>query len=75
VGSIPAVAPCITVSDAAVKDGETMNTLKAILVVLLGITAFTGLTSLAVFWHGALFILLLGPFVWALNWWLSWSRR
>jgi hypothetical protein len=52
-----------------------MNTLKAILVVLLGITAFTGLTSLAVFWHGALFILLLGPFVWALNWWLDWSRR
>lgn len=49
--------------------------IKLILVVLLGITAFVGLANLAVIWNGALFVILVGPYFWAFNWWLERATR
>lgn len=49
--------------------------LKLIVFVLLVFSSFVGLANTAVVWHGALFIVLLLPYGWAVNQWFDWARR
>ena len=51
------------------------NKVRIILVLLVALFAFVGLANTAVWLHGAVFIILIGPFFWAVNWWLDWARR
>lgn len=38
------------------------------------VAVFIGLANLAVLWHGALFIVLMAPYAWAVNKGLGWAR-
>lgn len=52
-----------------------MNKGKLSLVVLLVLSSFVGLLNTAVWLHGAVFILLVAPWGWAVNQWFAWARR
>jgi hypothetical protein len=52
-----------------------MNKVRIILVLLFALVAFVGLANTAIWFHGAVFITLIGPFFWAVNWWLDKARQ
>lgn len=49
--------------------------IRIALVIVAALIAFVALMNLAIYWHGVLMVIGIGPLAWAFNYWLAWANQ